>query len=335
MTRQVQAIIVYNKKDISAEITPYLKSVSYTDNMSGQADDLQITLEDRQGLWQSAWMPEKGASLTVTLLAKDWAVEGMPDMLQLGTFEIDEVASSGPPSEVQIKATSIPYSNTLRGEEHTRSWEKAELKTIAKDIADGAKLELLYDTQDNPTLDRAEQTEESDLAFLLNLCGDHGLALKVSDGKLIIFDEAAYEQAEPVYYIVKGESALLTYSLSTKLRDVYAACHVSYQAGKDKQLIEATFTAPERTGKTLQVHEQVASIAEAERLAKKRLRDKNKDEVTGNISVMGDFNLVAGIAVQLIGFGAYDGRYIITSAGHDIGGSYTTNISIRRCLDGY
>lgn len=345
--RNVALSIKYDNKDISTDIAKYLKSVSYRDAMSGQADDLQITLEDRAGLWQSSWMPEKGAVLDASITVNNWHGLGTPETLRLGTFELDEISSSGYPSEVQLKAVSVPFNNTLRGEEHTRSWEKAELKTIANDLAAAAGLELYYDTEDNPTLDRAEQTEQSDLSFLLALCGDYGLALKVSDGQLIIFDEAKYDAAEAAITIVKPGTvytpdekqvyiqAMLNYQLSSKLRDVYAACHVAYKQGKNKATIEATFTAPGKTGKTLQVKEQVANTAEAERLAKKRLRDKNKEEITGSFSLPGSFYLVAGVTINLLGFGAYDGRYIITEADHSIGSGYTVSINVRRCLDGY
>lgn len=57
--RRCLALVKYNGKDISTDLQQYLKSVSYTDNMSGEADDLQLTLEDRAGLWQAAWMPER------------------------------------------------------------------------------------------------------------------------------------------------------------------------------------------------------------------------------------------------------------------------------------
>lgn len=58
--RQVRALVLYDNRDISADLAPYLKSISYTDHLSGEADDLTLTLEDRAGLWQGAWMPEKG-----------------------------------------------------------------------------------------------------------------------------------------------------------------------------------------------------------------------------------------------------------------------------------
>ena len=346
--RRISVIIKYNNKDISVDISKYLKIISYTDNLSGEADDLQITLEDKAGLWQSTWMPEKGALLDVMLQQKYWqTLSALSQSLRLGLFEIDEIKSSGYPSEVQIKAVSVPDNNTLRGTERSRSWEKAKLQVIANDIASAAGMSLFWDTEENPVLDRAEQTEQSDLSFLYAICKDKGLALKISDKKIIIFDEAKYEAEKAKITIVKpgtvykkesGMKYLFVgtgYSLRTKIRDIYAACRVSYQQGSSKSNIEATYTAAGKKGKTLQVNEQVESVAEALNLAKKRLREKNKDEVTGSLNMLGNFVLLSGVTVNLLGFGAFDDKYLITRASHDIGSGYTTNIDVRRCLNGY
>jgi phage protein D len=105
---------------------------------------------------------------------------------------------------------------------------------------------------------------------------------------------------------------------------------------KDKEVIEAEFQDPNRsTGKTLEIDEQVENIPEAEKLAKKKLRDANKDAVTASIGMQGDFRLMAGVLIQLKGYGKFDGKYIITRANHDISESYRTNIEMRQCLSGY
>ncbi|MBQ5345374.1 MAG: transcriptional regulator, partial [Acidaminococcaceae bacterium] len=91
----------------------------------------------------------------------------------------------------------------------------------------------------------------------------------------------------------------------------------------------------DKDGKTLEIKEQVESIADAERLAKKRLREKNKEEWTGNISVVGNLLIVAANTVALQGFGVFDGNYIIVRASHSISNGYTTSFDVRRCLDGY
>lgn len=346
--RRISTIIKYNNTDISADISKYLEGISYTDNLSGEADDLQLTLDDREGLWQSTWMPEKGALLDAELQLNNWqSLSALPQKLRLGLFEIDEIGSSGYPSTAQIKAVSVPDNNTLRGVERSRSWEKTKLQVIANDIATAADMSLYWDTEENPVLDRAEQTEQSDLSFLYTLCKDQGLALKISDNQIIIFDEEKYESMSAKITIVKpgttynAESEMLYiraglgYELRTKIRDIYAACRVSYQQGKSKAKIEGTYTVPGKKGKTLQVSEQVESVAEALRLAKKRLREKNKDETTGSFPLIGNFALAAGSTINILGFGAFDGKYLITRATHDINNGYKTNIEVRRCLNGY
>ena len=57
--------------------------------------------------------------------------------------------------------------------------------------------------------------------------------------------------------------------------------------------------------------------------------------MTGSFDMMGNFALLASVTMQVIGFGAFDGNYIIEKASHDIGGGYSTSIDIRRCLVGY
>lgn len=342
--RRISAVVKYNGTDISADIGFSLKRLEYTDNLSGTADDLSITLEDKDSRWQGAWFPEKGATLNATLIGENWDISSDAS-LNLGAFEIDEITNSGYPSEVQICSTSIPNNNKLRGIERTRSWEKAELKTIASDIASNAEIELVYDTEVNPILERVEQTEQSDLSFLLQLCSNQGLAVKLYEMKFVIFDESAYEQVEPTITLVKPGTAsfgqfcitnILGYSFSSKVRDIYKACHVRFQKSSKKAIIEATFTDPNKaTGKTLEIREQVEDIADAERLAKKRLRECNKDECTGSITCAGNFSLVASKTVNIVGFGVYDGKYIITKAIHSIGNGYTTRVELRRCLDGY
>lgn len=347
LPRQIIPLISYNGKSITEDITPYLISLSYTDGMSGYADDLSLTLEDRKGIWTSDWFPDRGATLDVALAARNWEKEGIITM-DVGLFSIDSIDGSSPPSQVTLKAVSIPGNNELRGVDRTRSWEKAELKTIANDVATGAGLELTYETEENPVLDRAEQTEQSDLSFLLKLCEDNGLALKIYKNQVVIFDEIEYEKVEPTITIVKPGATyekkegmhyvtnITGYRLHAITRDIYKACHVQCNDSDSGSNIEATFTDPNKTdGKTLEVKEQVKTIPEAEKLAKKKLREKNKEEWTMTIDTMGDFYLVAAMTVTVTGFGKFDGKYIITEAKHDLGSGYTTSIELRRCLDGY
>ena len=351
--------VTYNSKDISEALAQYLISASYTDNLSGQVDDISITLEDKAGLWQSDWMPVKGATLDITLCTYNW--QGLYDGgfdTTLGTFEVDEIEMTSAPDVVNIKAVAISVGDdsTLRSTLRSKTWENISVRQVANDIAWENGLKLFWDCDDNPNIDKLEQNDESDLSVLQKVCDDAGFALKITTDTIIVFDEAKYEQAEPVIEIYHPGTNTIAdvaeadgtptpdrifhstgYSFRTKIRDVYKKCHIKYMNDQDKSVIESTFTDPNKSnGATLEIHQQVTSQAEADRLAKKKLREKNRDECTGSYSLDGCQFLCAGETIEMIGFGVFSGRYIVTQAKHDISGSgYVTSIDVRRCLIGY
>lgn len=351
--------VTYNSKDISEALAQYLISASYTDNLSGQVDDVSLTLEDKAGLWQSDWMPVKGATLDITLCTYNW--QGLYDGefdTTLGTFEVDEIEMTSAPDVVNIKAVAISVGDdsTLRSTLRSKTWENISVRKVANDIAWENGMKLFWDCDDNPDIDKLEQNDESDLSVLQKVCDDAGFALKITTDTIIVFDEAKYEQAEPVIEIYHPGTNTIAdvaeadgtptpdrifhstgYSFKTKIRDVYKKCHIKYTNDQDKSVIESTFTDPNKSnGATLEIHQQVTSQAEADRLAKKKLREKNRDECTGSYSLDGCQFLCAGETIEMIGFGVFSGRYIVTQAKHDISGSgYVTSIDVRRCLIGY
>lgn len=356
--RRAWLIVTYNGKDISESLAQYVLSFSYTDNLTGQVDDISITLEDRAELWEADWMPERGATLDITICTYNWSdLYSEEQDLQLGKFEIDELEVSSAPNVVTIKAVAISIGDdsTLRSTLRSHTWENISVQKAANDIAWQNGMKLQWYCDDNPNIDKLEQNDESDLDVLQKICDDAGFALKVTTDTIIIFDVEKFEKEDiyAEYYhpgttilnIVENQpkpvqtDALLNYSFKAKIRDVYKKCHVKYAKDKDKSVIESTFVAPdkkEKEGATLEVHQQVSSQAEADRLAKKKLREKNCEEFTGSFSSDGNMGLCAGETIEMLGFGNFSGKYIITQAKHDISSSgFTSSVEIRKCLDGY
>ena len=336
--RRAWLVILYNGKDISEDISKYWLSFSYTDNLSGTADDVDLTLEDRQEIWRSDWFPDLTARLKIDIHMFHWkSLEEGEAKYEVGEFEIDEIECTGVPSTTQIKAVSVGFEGPLRNDKKNRTWEDVTVQAIAGDIAGECGLSLEYQAEENPTIDHIEQSDKGDLEFLQKLTGDHGLSLKVEPTKLIIFDEAQLEsQAAQITIKTPEEYPILSYSLKAKTRDIYTKAHVRYHKDKDKEVIEGEFEdSSVKTGKTLEVDAQVEDQGEAERLAKKKLREANKDAVTATFNVMGDFSFAAGVIVQIEGYGAFDGKYIITRSTHHLGATYTTSMEMRKCLNGY
>lgn len=335
--RRANLTVVYDNKDITADLQPHLKAWHYTDNMSGESDDLQITLQDREQRWIGVWFPDKGATLRASVNRLNWEWDGQVQALDLGQFELDEIEVSYPPSEVILKALSIPEgSASLRGEPKNKAWEDTTLKKIAGAIAGDNGMSLFFDSDYDPSFDRLEQTEQTDLEFLQKQCIDAGLSLKIAEKKIIIFDDAKYEEAAPVATIDRLTSNIISYMGKTTLDGVYKACKVEYTNAKTKKTYTHTFNAPNApaTGKTLHINQRVISVGEAALLAKRKLRQENCKETQFSLTLPGDTRFLAALTLQLKNFGKFDGKYIITQAVHR-GSAYQTALQLRRCLEGY
>jgi len=329
--------LFYDNMDITADLRPHLLSFGYTDNMSGQSDDLQVTLEDRQQLWIGDWAPDKGATLKAAIVQENWSGDNQKDRLDIGLFEIDEPEINGPPSTVTIKGLSIPEgSASLREQDKNKAWEGTTLSGIAGTIAGDNGMSLFFDSEIDPAFDRMEQTEQSDLVFLQKLCDDAGLSLKIAEKKIIIFDDVKYELAAPIATIERGVSAIISYSGKTKLQGIYSACTVEYTDAQTKETYSATYTPPNppKTTKILHLNERVTSVGMAMTLAKRKLRQENCQETVFNVTLMGDIRFLAALTVMVKGWGNWDGKYIITQATHK-GSKYEVSLALRRCLEGY
>ena len=351
LARRSWAEIVYAGEDISADIAPYLLDVSYTDNSGGQADELTISLEDRDGLWRGDWLPGAGDKLTCRIHADDWGEGG--GSLFCGEFTIDKPLSlSGPPSIAKISGLSVPTGSAARRTQRSRAWEQVEFRTIAEDVAASSQLTLVWDVAPEQTpgaLDRAEQRSETDLAFLQRMRGDYRLAMKVTDVQLVIWDVTKYEALAPVTTYTLGESRIESWSLEIKAYLYTPKVKVQYQDPWHGVVQESTRTAAQELrepaaddplGLLPQSFDDAAaevirvrarSKAEAEAKATAALLTRLQHSSEGSLVVMGDVRLVAGNSIQLAGWNKLDGKYLIDKATHSgVGKNYTVSVDIKR-----
>ena len=276
--------------------------------------------------------------ISADIVQKNWHDNGKDVVLSCGTFELDSVDASGPPTKITLKGTSIPYTSTMRTAWKNRAWENCNLKEIAQQIGKEAGLQVMYLAENNPVYKRKEQVQKSDITFLQKLCKAAGLALKVTILTIVIYDAAEYDGKPSIKTIQYGSGDYLSYKLGTSLHDTaYTSCHVSYTDPDSQETIESTYTpdSQDGTGQVLEVNEKINSTEEAHELAKKRLREKNTQQFTASFSMLGDVQLVAGATVKLKGFQSFDKKYKITKATHKLTGGYTTDIELKQVLEGY
>lgn len=331
--RFAEVLLIYEGKDISRDVAPYLISFQYTDNASDKADDISFTLEDRKRLWCNDWFPTKGDKVKASIVLHNWQEVNRIESLPCGTFEIDQIECSGPPNQVTIKAISTLISKPMRAEKHTKAWENVKLSIIASDIANKNGLEFFWDCSDDPLFERRDQIETSDLEFISQIGKDYGISVKVTDTQLVCYSTEEYETKSPVGELQFGDKKLLRWNFSSKATGTYKAATLQYHDPVKNRTIKATVnsdsTEATGSGRVLMINQKADSEDDAKKIAKQRLDDANKKEITGNISLMGDLRYVGGSNVKITGFGSFDGVFTIESATHSVSGSgYTTGLNI-------
>lgn len=329
--------LTFNKTNVTAELEKYLLNWTYTDNLSGEIDDFQIQLEDKNNLWLGNWFPSKGSLLKAIIYKKFW--KSATVKTNIGKFEIDEIEASGPPTVVSIKASAVPQSSSIRGQTKSKAWEKSTLKVVAGAIAKQNKMKLYYQADDVYKKDRYEQDNETDLAFLYRLCNEEGLCLKIANQSIVILDEYDYEKKPAVITINRlskeeDEIQVINWAAQSTLTGTYSSCRVQHTDSKKKKTYKATF-APSKAPKVnraLVVKMEVNSAAHAQRLAKKKLREANKNATRVKLVIASQRHLDAGMTINLNGFNKFNGKYIITQAIHS---QDSVSINLRKCLEGY
>lgn len=438
LVRRTKVGVAIGGVNISADVNRYLQSLSYTDNEAEEADDLQIKMDDAEGLWlckwlntmiqkaaaapptatqaapsgswsvgqavvvsgrpqyssygngtpgdnltnhhgtithlnlqngipypihvdQLGWFAEnqvttsskngsadsqgseagvKGLHISATIMRENWNSDGKDLMLDCGLFELDSIDVSGPPGVVTIKGVSRPFKSGVRQTKKSKAWENYTLKGIAADMASNNGLKLMYESSQDPDIARAEQVNQSDIGFLQMLCKRYGISLKATSNMMVLFDQSEYEAKASIKTIKRGKSGgYIKFKLRTGESDTqYGACHVKYTNPSTGSVVEATYTAEksEKDSPTLEIRQKVNNVWEAKQLAEKMLRLKNKYEYSADFTFPGDPTLLAGKTVQLVDWGGFSGKYIISQAKHQVGSSgYTTTIKLRKALEGY
>ena len=352
--RQSLVQIAIEGTDISDTINKDLISLKYTDSEEDEADDLNITLHDRDGRWLAEWLDDaliaqlntdvaksssKGMAITASIICTNWTKPGERMKLNCGEFALDNISAAGPPNTITIKASSLPDKSGIRTTKRSKSWENYRLSGVGEEIAGRASLGYIFDSGYDPSFPHKEQNDQTDIAFLKRLCNDAGCSLKISHGKVIIFDQSKYDNAPEVAEIRKDDGSYSRYNLRSSQSDTaYTHCIVRYIKPSTGALIEGTAYAEsykiDGDNRALVVTSQkVSSAAAAKVLAEKLLRMKNKFEKSGRFTTAGNPSLVASEVLLLVGWGAFNGRYVIKRTSHNVSsGGYTTDIELRSVL---
>jgi len=311
--------------NVTAALTPYLLSATYTDYVEGQSDTLEIAVEDTDGRFRTTWYPTQGDALQLKLGYQDTT------LLDCGGFEIDEIELEGPPDTVSIRAVSAGVLRPQRTH-MGRAYESTTLATIARQVAVRLKLSLVGTIEAIP-IRRVTQINESDLTFLHRLAGEYGYAFSVKGTRLVFAKRAELRAAKVV--LTLSRSDLARYRLRDKIMGVVHEAQASYHDPKTKRLRHYKLRDTSRAAASadkVKVVTRAESDEQARAQASSALAEANIEATALTLTVEGDPRLMAGVNFTLTDMGKLSGTYHVVMSRHTIGRSdgYTTEIEAKR-----
>ncbi|MEI7409983.1 phage late control D family protein [Pectobacterium aroidearum] len=165
-----------NEQDITTVISPRLLSLSLTDNRGFEADQLDIELDDSDGLLQ---LPRRGAVLSVFL---GWEGEAL---IGKGDFTVDEIEHRGTPDTLTIRARSADFRGSLNSRREL-SYHDTTLGAIVEQVAKRNNLApMLADRFAEIKIPHIDQTQETDAVFITRLAERNGAIVAIKAGRLL------------------------------------------------------------------------------------------------------------------------------------------------------
>lgn len=313
-----------NGRDVTADLSKMLLSVSYQDCEEGEADTIDIRLEDIDGRLRGPWFPEQGYKLYL-----EFGYEGQLRQPS-GDFEIDEIAGEGPPDVVTIRAISAGVKTPYRTHQG-RAYEGMTLAALARRIARRLKLQLVGKIEPI-NLQRLTQIHENDLTFLRRVAGEYGYAFSVKGLKMVFFKRSELNSRDVIFTLHRTD--LTRYSMRDKIMGIPKAAEVSYLDPKTKHLKHYKVVNTDRntSADVVKLNLRAESEHQAKAKAMAALEEANAEATTMNLTIFGNPVAVAGINFRLEGMGKFDGVWHIIKSRHDIDRSsgYRTEIEAKR-----
>ncbi|MGF6102492.1 phage late control D family protein [Enterobacter sp. A4] len=165
-----------NDRDITQNFSHRLISLTMTDKRGLEADQLDIQLDDSDGLLD---LPARGATLSLWL---GW--EGTP-LEQKGNFTIDTIEFRGAPDTLTIRGCSADFRGKLNVRRE-QSWHDTTIGAIVNTIAQRNQLTASVAAElSSIAISHIDQSQETDAAFLTRLAERNGAFVSIKAGKVI------------------------------------------------------------------------------------------------------------------------------------------------------
>lgn len=319
--------IVYEGKDISIDLMPYLISFTYRDKAIGEADELSLHMRDNAHIWKWVWNPKKGDKITATISQGG-------NSLPCGDFDVTEVAFHGNRDNGHTCTITALGAGVLDQHRTKTSWahEGKTLKAVAEHIAS----KYHYKVQGiihNFSIGRVTMWNETELGFLHRIAEEFGYFFSLKGNTLIFTYLPEMNNAAGATTVNRLD--LMGYSIKDKVVGTYVRMQNRYYHARKKLVIDNSMNSA-GTG-SVDVHRTHCKVDNDEQGIQRvggRLYKKNMDQVQIDVVMPGNVYILAGNNVNTEGFFNYNGVYMISEATHTISrdGSYITSAVFKKIV---
>lgn len=319
------AILHWSGKDVTAELSPYVKSLSYTDIMESKqtgTDTISLTLFNKDRRFFNSWYPNKGDILKAGIGWFD--SNNQRHEWMWGEFAIDEVTFKLSPDDVIIGANAKPPVEA-RGKidnEQSVVRENISLSNMGEQWAKDAGLTFMQ-AEGTPEFQfkRIEQRDESVPAFLARVSEQTSVPIAIKGKKLLMGN---FKQ-NIIKLDTTNRSVVTSLQLPDSGRTKFAAVEVEgYDPTNDKVFSYRAGDAS-ATGsrvKTLRNLDNVNSMSDARAYAESYLNNGSdgKQGAKGRVGLVGTVITTADV-IEFSGLGNLHSKWKPTAITTSINGN--------------
>lgn len=327
--RKSDVLIKYNEVDATKAIGRMMESFTWTDYASGSADTVSLSLNNMNNLWvKKGYIPLHTDRLKAWFRVTDWNRDGDNRSVFCGQFQVDKYTDGGPPDVFALEGICIPINRSFNVTARNKTYKKTSIKRRMADIAKRAGMKLVYDAADH-NIKEIAQGGKTDMEFAFSICEDYGLAMKIYNRKLVIYDMSKYEKRKAGYTIdLSGLGESGAYSIEKNVSSMYDGVKMQY-TGKGKKTVTYKYVRPGKKGnRLLFISSSADSHGDAERKAKAQLlKNLREVQVITLSNLRGDPKYKAAECFELTGAGQLNGKYFVDQVTHSKDGRYTCSIT--------
>lgn len=288
------------------------------DNATGTADTVEIVIDDRDGAVE---LPRPGAKLRVFM-----GYAGRL-MLPMGTFVAREFTLEGPADTMTIVGEAADIGGDLK-DQKMRSWDDMTIEDIVSTIAGEQGLVPKVSEGLAPyKYSHLDQTDESDINFLMRIGRDHDALVNVKDGALLFIARGEGKTAAglPLLPQVVSRSQTTSHRVLRSTREAFPRVEAAWHDRKNGK--RATEVAGDGSP-VKRMRQTFATKEDAQRAADAKLKEMARNADTVEVTMPGNAAFAAEGRMVLVGFRfGVDGIWSVTRVTHQLdGGGFETSI---------